>query len=824
MHQLSTEVEFRHFHLFCGLGGGAKGFNKGSARVGSLKARWRCIGGIDVDPASISDFTRAAGVQGTVIDLFSEDQFRAFHGKAPPAGWREATPADIRRAAHGERPHTVFLSAPCKGFSGLLPEKSSATDKYQALNGLTLRGVWLMLEAWKDHPEGLPELIVFENVPRIMTRGRYLLDQIVALLRAYGYAVAETTHDCGEIGGLGQSRKRFLLVARHEEKVPPFLYEPEKRRLRGVGEILERLPLPGDLSAGPMHRMPSLQWKTWVRLAFVEAGSDWRSLNKLAIENGMLRDFGILPDGTWRDDILGVLPWGRNAPTVTAQAGATTGRFSVADPREFDGRHNGIYGVNAWDEPSGVVTSNGRPATGKFSVADPRAPSGTNPDFKGMRVVDWEAAAGAVTTQRSPGSSAQSVADPRVDGHKDSSQMGVRPWTEPSGVVTGNMAAGAGRNSVADPRITGKPRFNNVFRIVPWSDAAPAVAGPGGLAVADPRPAPRDDYKQTKYRVTSMNEASGAVIAASTTGNGAYAVADPRPVEQLRSGAHGVRQWDETSGTVQGESLPSNGAFAVADPRTGYGDDTRKNVMRVTPWDEPGGTVTSGHSPSNGALAVADPRPTHGPNAHQNKMAVVDWQDPAKTVTGSDRVGSGALSVADPRPASFGEKRENFQTGGHYGVLPWEGTAYAVPGYAKYDRGNWSVADPRDQEPEPLIELPKPEDRLVAVIRALDGTWHRPFTTLELAALQSLVDPEEINEEFKLDGQSDSAWRERIGNAVPPDAAEAIAGVMGTTLLLAMTGETFMLSSSPIWVRNIALGLSVDQRQNWPVESDIAHV
>ena len=47
--------------------------------------------------------------------------------------------------------------------------------------------------------------------------------QIVDLLRAYGYAVAETTHDCGELGALAQSRKRFLLVARHIEKVPPFL-------------------------------------------------------------------------------------------------------------------------------------------------------------------------------------------------------------------------------------------------------------------------------------------------------------------------------------------------------------------------------------------------------------------------------------------------------------------------------------------------------------------------------------------------------------------------------------------------------------------------
>ncbi len=287
------EHEIRHFHLFCGLGGGAKGFNKGQARVGNLQAKFRCIGGIDVDPAGIRDFNRLSGVAGTVMDLFDRDQYRDFHGVEPPASWREVTPADIHRAAGNERPHIVFLSAPCKGFSGLLAETKSKTAKYLALNRLTLRGVWLMLEAWKDD---LPELIVFENVPRIATRGRQLLDQICDLLRAYGYAVAETTHDCGKIGKLSQSRKRFLLVARQVEKVPPFLYEPEQHRLQAVGDVLGRMPLPGDHAAGPMHRVPSLQWKTWVRLAFVEAGSDWRSLNRLAVQDGVLRDFLIAPE------------------------------------------------------------------------------------------------------------------------------------------------------------------------------------------------------------------------------------------------------------------------------------------------------------------------------------------------------------------------------------------------------------------------------------------------------------------------------------------------------------------------------------------------
>jgi hypothetical protein len=51
---------------------------------------------------------------------------------------------------------------------------------------------------------------------------------------------------------------------------------------------------------------------------------------------------------------------------------------------------------------------------------------------------------------------------------------------------------------------------------------------------------------------------------------------------------------------------------------------------------------------------------------------------------------------------------------------------------------------------------------------------------------------------LELNGLSDAEWRERIGNAVPPEAAPVMADTMGTTLLLAWSGESFMLSAMPI--------------------------
>lgn len=629
-----------HFHFCCGLGGGAAGFNRARPRVGNAEAEWVCLGGIDVDPAGLRDFERLAGVPGTLLDLFTRDQYVRFHGKEPPAGWREATPEDIRRAAGGRRPDAVFISSPCKGASGLLSEKMSLTPKYQALNELTLRCIWLMGEAWADDP--VP-LIVFENVPRLASRGRHLLDQINSLLGGFGYAVAETTHDCGELGGLAQSRKRFLLVARHVEKVPPFLYEPEKKSLRAVGDILGRMPLPGDIdAAGPMHRIPSLQWKTWVRLALVRAGSDWRSLNDLAVEDGYLRDLIIVPE-----------------------------------------YHRGVLGVNHWGDSCGVVAGASRPMNGRFSVADPRAP------------------ANALQYQ----------------------QYGVRRWTDTSGAIIGVKSPGQGTYSVADPR---------------------------GQSFG-------------KYPVTDWDGPSGTVIAASTTGQGAFAVADPRP--------GGVRH---------------------------------NNVFRVVSMGSHAGTVTGGHSPSSGGQAVADPRYHNWhPGASSRKLHVGEWGSATGTVTGSQQVASGALSIADPRVLDR-TKGDAYLTGGHYGVVGFDQSAGAVSASARHDNGRWSVADPR---------MPEANDRLTCIIQSLDGTWHRPFTTLELAALQSLVDPEE---QLVLDGLSDSDWRERIGNAVPPAAAEAIAGVMGTTLLLAEAGETFMLSNTPIWVRPVAVALSVAQQEVQP--------
>ncbi len=146
--------------------------------------RFETLCGIDVDAQACEDFRRITSAPPMEMDLFAREDYVAFRGHEPPAGWTEATSYDIWRAMEGQTPDVVFLSAPCKGFSGLLPQQCAAGDKYQALNRLAVRGLRLTIEAFEDD---LPALILLENVPRIQTRGAALLAEIRAMLTRVGY-------------------------------------------------------------------------------------------------------------------------------------------------------------------------------------------------------------------------------------------------------------------------------------------------------------------------------------------------------------------------------------------------------------------------------------------------------------------------------------------------------------------------------------------------------------------------------------------------------------------------------------------------------------
>jgi site-specific DNA-cytosine methylase len=328
------------FHMFSGAGGGSLGFKN---------AGYRSLGAIDNDPLACEDHGIFTGEPATCANVLK------MHA------------ADLRRMTFGETPDVLVCTAPCVGFSGCLAKSKAEQEEYQLLNSLALQGLSIALDAWKRPPP----LILFENVPRILNRGRAWLDQLIALLRYYGYSVAETVHNCGEIGGLAENRVRFLLVARHMEQVPAFLHVPPKKRVRGVGEVIGDLPIPLppesaewlEENGGPMHRLPKLSALNWLRLWAVLAGKDWKSLPaEVQLPYRKERQNGG----------LGVVGWNEPAHTVVGAATVKAAWASVADPRLRCKPRNGAYGVVHWNAPSKTVLGHASHDNSPCSVADPR--------------------------------------------------------------------------------------------------------------------------------------------------------------------------------------------------------------------------------------------------------------------------------------------------------------------------------------------------------------------------------------------------------------------------------------------------------------------
>jgi site-specific DNA-cytosine methylase len=683
--------------LFGGGGGGKRGFRNAK----NPTARFRVIGSIDNDPAACRDFERLVGVPQACLDLFTTEQWIAFHSEYDkqgvmtkraelPEGWAEVTIPQFRAAFNDETPNSAFTSSPCQGLSGLLSNAKAALPKYGALNELTIRGLFLAMEAWGDDP---PEFILFENVPRIHTRGRPLLVQIVALLDHYGYAVQETIHDCGELGGLAQHRKRFFMVARHRDKVKPFLYVPPKKRVRAIREVLWDKPLPGDLvNGGKMHGMIKAQWKTWVRLALIRKGKDWRDL-KNSVGKYVIRQL--------RDDEVVVMG------------------------------------------PAGVEV-------------------------------------------------------PRMGQHK---HMRMYDDAEPSGTITGTNDIRSGSLLVADTRLARE----HVYRVEPAADRAPYVLD-GALALQKRR------GHNNVFVVLGAEHAAPAVNGGGGPSSGAASVADDRIVTGNWGDYHayGVADPDGPSETVTAKAGPGSGEFSTADPRPArpyFGQS-----FGVADADGPALTVTGRTSPSNGEFSVADPRPTA--EYHHNSYGVADPGKPANTVTGRGAPTCGEFSVADDRILTgLDPNKKSFINGGHYGVQDPDTPSGAVTARGKHDNGRFSLAD--DRLEEILSELPAPKDVLDPwpIIIAPDGTVHRPMTAAELAWLQSFPTHFDDGSVFELDGNSSAAWRTRIGNAVPPLAAQAIGESILRTLELNRMGVGFRLSNEAIWVHPQELRVEEQQRR-----------
>jgi site-specific DNA-cytosine methylase len=538
---------YRVLFPFCGIGAGALGFIRANARILATDVRFESIGGIDLDAEACKDFERLTGSPALCVDI------------------TKLTPGELRSFAGDEAPDAVFSSAPCVGASGLVAEAKAAEQHYQDLNELALVWTRTMLAAW---PIG-PRVLLYENVPGITRRAAKMLKELRRMLRAAGYVLHEGTHDCGELGGLAQHRKRWLLVARRPDSVPTLLYQPPKKRVRGVGEVLGELPMPGDPAAGPMHRLPRISWLTWVRLALIPAGGDWRDLPaQVALPCSQKADGGKQHNNKFK-----VHAWDSPSGTVIGATRPGSGAASVGDPRlpPSPNRHTSKYAVTAADEPARTVTGSTDVQTGAPIFADPRVPFAFANSY---RVIRWDAAAGTITAGTAPGSGGPVVADPRLHDparHKrehNDCVYGVVPWIGPAHAVAGKSHPGNGPFAVQDPRIP-SPAFGGSLGVVEWQNAVGTIAGE------------------------------------SAPSNGRFSVQDPR-TESSFHGSYGVAGWTDAAGVVTGSAAPSKGVFALQDPRLGC--EPRNGAYGIIRWTQPSGCVTASGQHDNDEASLADPR------------------------------------------------------------------------------------------------------------------------------------------------------------------------------------------------------------------------
>jgi site-specific DNA-cytosine methylase len=213
-------------------------------------------------------------------------------------------------------------------------------------------------------------------------------------------------------------------------------------------------------------------------------------------------------------------------------------------------------------------------------------------------------------------------------------------------------------------------------------------------------------------------------------------------------------------------------------------ENTHKAIYKVSRYEEPANTVTGAHGPNNGAIVIPDPMLKSCKGKHPSVYKICRIDETSPCVTGT-KFGSGALAISDP---SLGCKPRN----GTLGVQAWNEPAKTVIASNDIHAGTSAVADPH---------IPADAESGVYVIIAEDGSWHRPLTTLELAALQTIPLFMPDGSPLVLAGKSDARWRKAIGNAVPPDAAEAMGNQVLVAWMAGKLGWEWQLSNQEIWVK-----------------------
>jgi DNA (cytosine-5)-methyltransferase 1 len=214
---------------------------------------------------------------------------------------------------------------PCQGFTSL-------TSKYRRVDPRND----LVLEMARLCEEVKPTVVMMENVPGLVTKGKPLFDEFVQRLVKAGYIVRYETLQAADYG-VPQHRRRLVLLAGKGFAIP--MPKPTHSatganglpKWRTVKDAIKGLPKPVrleevDPAQGPKalnwHVVRTLSDANVERLKFAKVGTGWKGIPK------RLRPECHQDAGAGFQNVYGRMRWDQVAPTITG--GCTTlskGRF-----------------------------------------------------------------------------------------------------------------------------------------------------------------------------------------------------------------------------------------------------------------------------------------------------------------------------------------------------------------------------------------------------------------------------------------------------------------------------------------------------------------
>lgn len=851
-----------------GLGGVGLGFKwaKSKVQLGdhAVDCEWEIRGSLDNDLNRNREFERLVGAPAHTVDLFTRRDYIAFHGEfadiedptlpfvlnalakkgvgpdgvleysgrtfwryegawaevikwsPPPEGWEEVTPDDMRRYFGEDAPDCIFASMPCQGNSRLLSEAKAATWRYIALNNLHERAFYLVAMAWPDTPV---KVQLYENVPGIKYRSKGQLDRTKRDAERLGWGVQDGDHDAGKVGGCAQSRPRWFRAQRNMRACPPFLYKPLEQPLKAIKDVLWDKPMPGDPQGGAMHTLPNLDFITWLRLALIPPGGDWKDIPGPG--EWLLRtlDGRIIPPEAFTKVVTG--KDGKTKTKWFAPDTAVWGRVwipellpNAAHYPDVRIRHNpmgathGAYWVQDPAKHTSTVTGDVRPTkTGSASAVsddriDVRCPDKENRHASHLRVTAENEAAGTATGATHLANGAQACADARLTLSKDPfpNSYGVRDGEKPIGTITAGHSPSFCGNQVSDDRLNLLQAHMNEkshgckYSITdpnhPTGTVTGTRFGSGAPGMADARVGLETPKFNEAFRLRPPEENAGTVASGTGPSSGGTCTADARLAfsDKRHSVKYKVQPDDGSAQCITTQVDVQTGAPCTADARLGFAP--RDNAYAVTDSERespaiPGNcSVTS----SNGPGAVADPRILR--QAKGGTMSVHGPDDAANTITTHTDSNGDAQHLADARMTCACRN-------GTLGVVTWTGPSPAVIASLDVYAGQAAIEDVRvnihwwpDWFPDYLIISPW-------------NAWHRPLTDWELWILQGFPPYDDEGRAWEISG-SRADRRKAIGNAVPPPAAKAYAEALAPTLVVAkLMPEAFLLSPTGggIWVQ-----------------------